>query len=80
VAEGATAFTVGRVQSEVFRALLVAACDLGDVTWSEEPFALDVFVIGPLAGFCHLELVPRDGASVVAVDSDQVDGAPSASG
>jgi len=73
-AAAATALRVGRVRPEVFRALLVAAADVGDVTWSEEPYSLDVFVVGPPAGFCHLELIaPEGGGSVVSVDSDQVD-------
>ena len=63
-------FTVEEFRPVVFEALVVASGDLGDVTDSDDPFSLDLSVDG---GFCHLELVPEAGGSVVTVDSEQVD-------
>jgi len=63
-------FTVEEFRPVVFEALVVVSADLGDVTDSDDPFSLDISVDG---GFCHLELVPEAGGSVVTVDSEQVD-------
>jgi hypothetical protein len=66
-------FAVGVFRPDAFEALVIAAGDLGDVTDVDEPFSLDVFVEGPPRGFCHLQLFPEAGGTVVAVDSDQVE-------
>jgi len=70
---GSATFTVDDFRPVVFDALTVASADLGDVTDSDEPFSLELFVEGPPTGFCHIELVPEAGGSVVSLDSDQVD-------
>lgn len=69
-AASTAAFTVEDFRPAVFEALVVASADVGDVTDTDEPFSLDLFVEG---GFCHVELVPEAGGSVVTLDSDQVD-------
>jgi hypothetical protein len=66
-------FAVGAFRPDAFEALVVAAGDLGDVTDVDEPFSLDVFVEGPPHGFCHVDLFPEAGGTVVTVDSDQVE-------
>lgn len=66
-------FAVEDFRPVVFEALVLASAELGEVTYADEPFALDVFVVGPPRGFCHIELVPEAGGSVVSLDSDQVD-------
>ncbi len=49
----------------VFEAVLLAAVDVGDVTRTDEPFSLDMWVDG---GSCHVELVPEAGGSLLTVD------------
>jgi len=66
-------FTVGEFRPVVFEALILAVADVGDVTDTDEPFSLDLFVEGPPTGFCHVELVPEAGGSLVTVDSEHVD-------
>jgi curved DNA-binding protein CbpA len=56
-----------------FEALVMAVTDAGDITDADEPFSLDVHVDGPPTGFCRIELLPEAGASLVIVESDQVD-------
>jgi len=67
------AFAVCEFRPVVFDALILAAADVGDVTDADEPFSLDLFVEGPPTGFCHVELVPEAGGSLVTVDSEHVD-------
>jgi curved DNA-binding protein CbpA len=67
------AFAVSEFRPVVFDALMLAAADVGDVTDADEPFSLDLFVEGPPTGFCHVELVPEAGGSLVTVDSEHVD-------
>jgi len=57
----------------VFEALVMASDELGEVTYADEPFTLELFVVGPPRGFCHIELLPEAGGSVVSLDSEQVD-------
>jgi len=66
-------FTVSEFRPVVFEALILAAADVGDVTDADEPFSLDLFVEGPPTGFCHVELVPEAGGSLVTIDSEHVD-------
>jgi hypothetical protein len=68
-------FTVDAFRAVAFEALLVAAADVGDVTDSDVPFSMELFVEGPRRGFCRLELFPEAGGSVVTAESEQVDAA-----
>ena len=63
-------FTVSDFRPVVFEALLSAAADIGDLTDADEPFSLDLRIGG---GFCHIELVPEAGGSVVTVETARVD-------
>jgi hypothetical protein len=69
----AAVLTIAAFRPVAFEALVVAAADVGDVTDADEPFSLDVHVDGPPAGFCHLELFPEAGGTVVMIDSEAVD-------
>jgi len=75
--EAATAtFAIDDFRPVVFEAVVVASAAVGDITDSEEPFSLELFVEGSpgrRGGFCHVELAPEAGGSVISVDSDQVD-------
>jgi hypothetical protein len=64
---------IGAFRPDAFEGLVLAAGDLGDVTDTDEPFNLEVFVEGPPTGFCRIELFPEAGATVVVLDSEQVD-------
>ena len=63
-------FAVDEFRPVAFEAVLLAAVDVGDVTHTDEPFSLDMWVGG---GACHVELVPQAGGSVVSVDCVNVD-------
>ncbi len=63
------AFAVDDFRPVVFEAVLLAAVDVGDVTRTDEPFSLDMWVGG---GSCHVELFPQAGGSVVSVDCANV--------
>ena len=63
-------FAVDEFRPVAFEAVLLAAVDVGDVTHTDEPFSLDMWVGG---GSCHVELVPVAGGSVVSVDCLNVD-------
>jgi DnaJ domain len=65
-----TEFAVDDFRPGVFEAVLLAAVDVGDVTRTDEPFSLDMWVGG---GSCHVELFPQAGGSVVSVDCANVD-------
>ena len=67
------AFAVDDFRPVVFEAVLLAAVDVGDVTRTDEPFSLDMWVGG---GSCHVELFPQAGGSVVSVDCANVDAGP----
>jgi curved DNA-binding protein CbpA len=66
----ASTFAVDEFRPVAFEAVLLAAVDVGDVTHTDEPFSLDMWVGG---GACHVELVPQAGGSVVSVDCVTVD-------
>ncbi|HVM63791.1 MAG TPA: DnaJ domain-containing protein [Acidimicrobiales bacterium] len=63
-------FAVDDFRPAVFEAVLLAAVDVGDVTRTDEPFSLDMWVGG---GSCHVELFPQAGGSVISVDCANVD-------
>jgi hypothetical protein len=65
-----TAFAVDDFRPVVFEAVLLAAVDVGDVTRTDEPRSLDMWIGG---GSCHVELFPQAGGSVVSVDCTRVD-------
>jgi hypothetical protein len=67
-------FTIEALPAEAFEALLVVASWLGEVVDDDPPYALDVVLEPPLAGWCRLALVPDAGASTVSLAVAPVDG------
>lgn len=60
-------FTIEALPVEAFEGLLIVAGWLGDLIDDEPPYALEVALARPIAGWCRLDLVPDAGASTVSV-------------
>lgn len=60
-------FTIEALPAEAFEALLIVAGWLGDLIDDEPPYALEVALTHPIAGWCRLDLVPDAGSSTVSV-------------
>jgi hypothetical protein len=65
-------FVIEALPAESHAALLVVSSWLGEVIDDDPPYALEVLLAEPLAGWCRLVLVPDAGGSTIsiAVDSD----------
>jgi hypothetical protein len=60
-------FTIEALPAEAFEALLLVAGWLGDLIDDDPPYALEVALATPFAGWCRLDLVPDAGASTVSL-------------
>jgi hypothetical protein len=69
-------FTIEALPAEAFEALLVVASWLGEAIDDDPPYAIDVVLDPPIAGWCRLSLVPDAGASTVSIALAPVDGHP----
>lgn len=69
-------FTIEALPVEAFEGLLIVAGWLGDLIDDEPPYALEVALGEPIAGWCRLDLVPDAGASTVSVTVAGEPGAP----
>lgn len=74
VAGDVPSFTVEALPVETFEALLTAVDQLGTVLDDDPPYRLDVFLSGPPACWCRLEIVPDAGASTVSLLVGSIDG------
>jgi hypothetical protein len=58
-----------------FEALFVVAYGLGEILDEDEPYCLDLYLPVPDPCFCHLDLVPDAGGSIITVSVSAAEGA-----
>ena len=64
-------FTIDALPVVAFEVLLLAAKVLGDVSYDEPPYLLEVQLEDPILTWCRLEIVPDAGSSTVSFILDR---------